>query len=86
MRKKNQLEMMIMKVFTTHLDQNLMIKRKNNKLIIQTQNHQISLINLKSLSLEAKDLMDEIEDDDDDDNMDINKLAFIGSDREKFNF
>ena len=85
MRKKNQLEMMIMKVFTTHLDQNLMIKRKNNKLIIQTQNHQISLINLKSLSLEAKDLMDEIEDDDDD-NMDINKLAFIGSDREKFNF
>ena len=84
MRKKNQLEMMIMKVFTTHLDQNLMIKRKNNKLIIQTQNHQISLINLKSLSLEAKDLMDEIEDDDD--NMDINKLAFIGSDREKFNF
>ena len=29
--------------------------------------------------------MDEIEDDDDD-NMDINKLAFIGSDREKFNF
>ena len=31
--------------------------------------------------------MDEIEDDDDDDdNMDINKLAFIGSDREKFNF
>ena len=84
MRKKNQLEMMIMKVFTTHLDQNLMIKRKNNKLIIQTQNHQISLINLESLSLEAKDLMDEIEDDDDD--MDINKLAFIGSDREKFNF
>ena len=29
--------------------------------------------------------MDEIEDDDDD-NMDINKLAFIGSGREKFNF
>ena len=29
--------------------------------------------------------MDEIEDDDDD-NMNINKLAFIGSDREKFNF
>ena len=29
--------------------------------------------------------MDEIEDDDDDD-MDINKLAFIGSDREKLNF
>ena len=38
---------------------------------------------LKSLSPEAKDLMNEIEDDDD---MYINKLAFIGSDREKFNF
>ena len=39
---------------------------------------------LKSLSPEAKDLMNEIEDNDDD--MYINKLAFIGSDREKFNF
>ena len=39
---------------------------------------------LKSLSPKAKDLMDEIEDIDDD--IDINKLAFIGSDREKFNF
>ena len=37
---------------------------------------------LKSLSPEASDLMDEIEEDDDD--IDINKLAFIGSDREKF--
>ena len=34
---------------------------------------------LKSLSPEAKDLMDEIEDDDDD--IDINKVAFIGIDR-----
>ena len=39
---------------------------------------------LKSVSPKAKDLMDEIEDDDDD--IDIIKLAFVGSDREKFNF
>ena len=39
---------------------------------------------LKSLSSEASDLIDEIEEDDND--IDINKLAFIGSDREKFNF
>ena len=39
---------------------------------------------LKSLSSEASDLIDEIEKDDND--IDINKLAFIGSDREKFNF
>ena len=38
---------------------------------------------LKSLSPEASDLMDEIEDDDD---IAINKLAFIGSNKEKFNF
>ena len=39
---------------------------------------------LKSLSPEASDLMDEIEEDDDD--IDINKLCFIGSDKQKFNF
>ena len=39
---------------------------------------------LKSLSPEANDLMDEIEEDDDD--IDINKLAFNGSNQEKFNF
>ena len=39
---------------------------------------------LRSLNPEVKYLMDEIEDNDDD--IDINKLAFIGSDREKFNF
>ena len=38
---------------------------------------------LKSLSPEANDLMDEIEDDDD---IDINKLAFIGNNEENFNF
>ena len=42
---------------------------------------------LKSLSPEAKDLMDKIEDDDhDDDDIDINKIPFVGSDRETFNF
>ena len=39
---------------------------------------------LKSLSQEAKNLMDEIENDNDD--IDIYKLAFIGSNREQFNF
>ena len=38
---------------------------------------------LKSLSQKANYLMDEIEDDND---IDKNKLAFIGSDRENFNF
>ena len=42
------------------------------------------LDHLKSLISEASDLIDEIEEDDND--IDINKLAFIGSDREKFNF
>ena len=39
---------------------------------------------LKSLSQEAKDLMDEIKDADND--TDIYKLVFIGSNKEKFNF
>ena len=39
---------------------------------------------LKSLSQEAKDLMDEIEDADDD--IDGGQLLFIGSNKEKFNF
>ena len=75
---------MIMKVFTTHLNQNLMMKMINNKIKNQ-QNNDIgtkppNVFNyLKSLSPEAKDLMDEIEDDDDD--IDINKVAFIGIDR-----
>ena len=52
------------------------IKKKNNK--------DIGLKPLKSLSQEVKDLMDGIEDV----NKDINvkRLAFIGSNREKFNF
>ena len=39
---------------------------------------------LKSLSQEAKDLMDEIEDENDE--IDDGKLAFVGSNGEKFNF
>ena len=39
---------------------------------------------LKSLSQEAKDLMDEIEDANDD--IDFNKRVFINSNKEKFNF
>ena len=39
---------------------------------------------LKSLSQEAKDLMDEIEEEND--GIDYNKLSFVGSNREKFNF
>ena len=39
---------------------------------------------LKSLSQEATDFMDEIEDADSD--IDQNKLFFIGSKKEKFNF
>ena len=39
---------------------------------------------LKSLSQEAKDLMDEIEDADDD--IDDSKLLFTGSNKENFNF
>ena len=69
---------------STYLNQNLMIKIKKQ----QTNNIDTKPSNifnyLKSLSPEAKDLMNEIEDNDDD--MYINKLAFIGSDREKFNF
>ena len=40
--------------------------------------------NLKSLSSEAGQLIDEIKEDNND--IDITKLAFIGSDREKFSF
>ena len=64
---------------STYLNQNLMIKIKKQ----QTNNIDTKPSNifnyLKSLSPEAKDLMDEIEDDDDD--IDINKVAFIGIDR-----
>ena len=77
--------MMIIKVFTTHLDQNLMIKMIYKK---KQQNNNINTkpLNvfdyLKILSQEAKDLMDEIEDAEDD--IDIYKLGF--TDNKKFNF
>ena len=61
---------------------------KNDKDKKQTNNIDTKPSNifdyLKGSSPEAKNLMDEIEDNDD--NLDINKLAFIGSKREKFNF
>ena len=60
-----------------------MIKIKNNKLIIQTQTTKyLQLFN--KLSQEAEYLMYEIEEENDD--IDIYKLDFVGSDREKFNF
>ena len=69
---------------STYLNQNLMIKIKKQ----QTNNIDTKPSNifnyLKSLSQEAEDLMHEIKDNDVD--IDINKLDFIGSDREKFNF
>ena len=79
-----------MKVFTTHLDQNLMIKRINIKNNNNKNNNNIDTkpLNvfgyLKSSSQEAKDLVDEIEDPDND--IDINKLVFIGSNKENVNF
>ena len=55
-----------MKVFTTHLDQNLMIKMINIKKQQQNNNTDTKPPNvfdyLKSWSEKAKDLMDEIED------------------------
>ena len=66
---------MIMKVFTTHLDQNLMrkiIKMINNIKKEKQQNNNIdtkppNVFNyLKSLSQKAKDLMDDKEDANDD--------------------
>ena len=63
--------MMIIKVFTTHLDQNLIVKKIKIK-IKTKQNNNIDTKPpnvfhfLKSLSQEAKDLMDEIEEADND--------------------
>ena len=66
-----------------------MMRMINNKIKNQ-QNNNIdtkppNVFNyLKSLSPEAKDLRDEIEDADDD--IDYGKLLFIGSNKEEFNF
>ena len=77
-----------MKVFTTHLDQNLMIKMTNIKKTQQNNNIDTKPPNvfnyLKSLSQKAENVMDEIKDADDD--IDGGKLLFIGSNKEKFNF
>ena len=81
---------MITKVFTTHLNHNLIVNVIKVRIKKQQQKNNIDtkLTNvfdyLKILSQEAKDLMDEIEDV----NKDINvkKFAFISSNREKFNF
>ena len=81
-----------MKVFTTHLHHNLIVKMKDeeDKDTKEQQNKYIGLKSLnvfdylKSLSQEAKDLMDEIKVAEND--IDIYKLVFIGSDQKKFNF
>ena len=75
-----------MKLFTAHLDQNLMIKminiKKNNN---NTDSKPLNVFNfLKSLSQEAEDLMDEKKDAHDD--IYDDKLLLIGSNKEKFNF
>ena len=59
------------------------IKKQQSNNNINTKPPNVSNY-LKSLSQEAKLLMDEIEDADDDINN--NKLLFIGSNKEKFNF
>ena len=82
-----------MKVFTTHLDHNLIVKMM--KIRIKKQNKDIGLKPLrywfktvfdylKSLSQKAKDLMDEIENADKD--IANNKLLFIDSNKKKFDF
>ena len=78
---------MIIKIFITHLDQNLMIKmikiKKNKTNNIDTKPPNVFNY-WKNLSQVTKDLMDKIEDADDD--IDVYKLVFIGSNEEKFNF
>ena len=72
-----------MKVFTTHLNQNLMrnIQKQTNNIDTKPPN---VFDYLKSLSKEEKDLMDEIEDANDD--IDIHKLAFIGDNKKTIKF
>ena len=80
--------MVITKVFT-HLDQNLMIKMINIKNPQQNSDNidtkPPNVFNyLKSLSQEANDLMDGIEEANDD--IDIYKLVFIGSNKKTNTF
>ena len=78
-----------MKVFTTHLIHNLIVKMMKMKIKKKKNNNIDTKLPkvfdyLKSLNQEAKDLMDEIEDADD--GIDLYKFVFIGRNREKFNF
>ena len=79
---------MIMEVFTTHLDHNLIVNMIKTRIKQEQQNDIDLKLNvfdyLKSLSQEEKDLMDEIEDANDD--IDNDKLLFIGSNRGNCNF
>ena len=72
----------------THLDQNLMIKMINIKKKQQANNVDTKPSNvfdyLKRLTQKTKDLMDAIEEVNND--IDIYKLVFFGSNKEKFNF
>ena len=77
--------MIIMKVFTTHLDQNLMIKMTNIKKTNNVDTKPPNVFNhLKSLSQKVENVMYEIKDADDD--IDDGELLFIGSNNKNFNF
>ena len=79
--------MIIMKVFITHLDQNLMIKMINmkKKKTNNLDTKPLSVFNYsKNLSQKTNNLMDEIEETNND--IDIHKFAFIGRNKENFNF
>ena len=80
---------MIIKVFTTHLDQNLIVKMIKIRIKKSIDNNiDTKLPNVfdywKGLSQDANKLMDEIKEADN--NIDKRKLIFLGSNREKFNF
>ena len=65
----------MIKVFTIHLDHNLMKKNKMDSKPLNVFNY------LKSLGQETSDLVDEIKDADND--IDKYKLVFIGSNKKK---
>ena len=78
-----------MKIFTKHLNQNLIVKMMKIKIKKTTQQqyrHKATkgLCLFKKFKSRGKNLMDETEDAED--AIDVYKLAFIGSNREKFNF
>ena len=77
-----------MKVFTAHLDHNLIVKMMKIRIKKINKDIGLKLLNvfdyLKILSQEVKDLMDGIEDVNK--GINVKRLTFIGSNREKFNF